>query len=670
MYKESELKKENLVDLSLLYRRTRSIAQAYASNNLVLMLGSGVSKYYSSAMPTWMQLLDSILTEVEFANNDHRDEIISLIKKGKYTVASEALKKNAISENIDADRYIDNVAKEILKTKQSITNFDEKLHLALIDLRVPIVTTNFDNVLEDIVGRYHCEKLFKPIFTYENGAACTSILDPTQPYKTFIFKIHGSLETNSKLILDESDYLDLYFRKKWPEALRLLRHIMGTKMVIFLGYSMQDPEVMLLLREATRYTSSFQHLALIKKSNLTPAEVDSLKVNYKVDPILYHEHSELPLIAHEIKSICKMLYAPIWFGEKKKNLGVVLKEFAEKNHLDLESAIVFGSFARYGFDSSMASDIDVLILTSFYAMPHHTRIDPRDKDKKTLDITVMSMQRFTELLSIGDPFVSSIFQTGFSFIDIKGRYKLLSRGFEPRYDIDLLYQHLLKRYRYRWIQVLSGVTKENRVLISFVYQWLMSLMQLGLLCMDYRVNTTVDAGLLGNSRFLIHEFAKRCHKTELENYLLGSIFTTKKFMKSAYIPENIFLEICSKLNDTIKNAKLRKVIFESSINPETNVDEIKKCYINLKVALSGIWQGLEVIHLGYGSTNVEDEINQSINTISYSAYDGAFFVKLYDAIKSKEPIDRNKLMVILEKFFETWVNEKDNHIGKLLECKI
>jgi hypothetical protein len=97
--------------------------------------------------------------------------------------------------------------------------------------------------------------------------------------------LHGSAKKGD-LILDEGDYADLYFRGRWPRAIALLQHLLATKMVIFVGFSLSDPEIMPLLREATRYASSYQHLAFLKESDVAKIAREVLRFHYRVDPVL------------------------------------------------------------------------------------------------------------------------------------------------------------------------------------------------------------------------------------------------------------------------------------------------------------------------------------------------------------------------------------------------
>src|SRR4030095_15943771 len=91
------------VDFSALYQRSEAISHAYKSGNLVFFLGSGASKAYAKAMPSWNELLTVLLSEVQIPEESQKAEIVRLIKEQKYLLAAEALKRFAVLGGSDKD---------------------------------------------------------------------------------------------------------------------------------------------------------------------------------------------------------------------------------------------------------------------------------------------------------------------------------------------------------------------------------------------------------------------------------------------------------------------------------------------------------------------------------------------------------------------------------------
>ncbi|MCE5359427.1 MAG: SIR2 family protein [Acidithiobacillus sp.] len=98
-----------------------------------------------------------------------------------------------------------------------------------------IVTTNYDKLLEQAtdngyrVHPYESETLARDI---RAGNPC-------------IIKLHGSLDNSSRIILTRSDYSRL--RVEGAHVLEVLQALFLTRTAFFVGYSMGDPDVQLLL---------------------------------------------------------------------------------------------------------------------------------------------------------------------------------------------------------------------------------------------------------------------------------------------------------------------------------------------------------------------------------------------------------------------------------------
>ena len=178
----------------------------------------------------------------------------------------------------DRDAAIDRKVSSILERND--TGGEPMLHLAILDFETPIVTTNYDTILEKVLRQHNLDSRV-PVFTFEDDEQIGARLDPTEVERQYVFKLHGSTN-DGRLILDEADYTGLYFHTHWPRALALLQHIFATKMVIFVGFSLSDPEIMPLLREATRFSSSYQHLAFLNARDVTKIECEVLRTYYRV----------------------------------------------------------------------------------------------------------------------------------------------------------------------------------------------------------------------------------------------------------------------------------------------------------------------------------------------------------------------------------------------------
>lgn len=436
---------------------------------------------------------------------EDRDEINKLVKAGKYLLAAEAIKRFAKVDRDSRDEAVDREVSSILD-QQAMTDGTPILQMAVLDFQAPIITTNFDTILEYTLRSVDLDTAY-PVFTYEDQREITQRLDPTEDHSRYIFKLHGSIRKGG-LILDEGDYANIYFHERWPVALALLRHILATKMVVFIGFSLSDPEIMPILREATRYAGSYQHIAFLKDTDISRIEQDTLRSYYSVEPILYQQHSELPLFVMEMRNFNPREELTLKLQSKRKDLLTTLTDIILNHNLDDDaSIIVFGSCVKYGDLASKSADLDILVIYPRATdLKKITTPDVIPLVGRRLDITVVTRFAFEDLLAQGDAFASSVLVTGCPISDPYGFFGILARGFRPDYDVLDVRGNALERCRMRWLRLCAlQVSGDHADLRRACLQWTLSFMQLVIIRRKTPTNL-LGTSLLGNARYVIHEF--------------------------------------------------------------------------------------------------------------------------------------------------------------------
>ena len=508
-----------LVDFSELYRRADAISHAHQSNNLVFFLGSGASKAYAKWMPTWENLLDSLRKKLKFRDTQSRKEIEKLISDGRYTLAAEAIREYVETRESNRHRAVDTAVGELLKQRlrRDVNSHDLSLHLAILDFAVPIFTTNFDTIIEDLINKLGLTEY--PRYTYEDERDASNLLDPTKKYEKYVFKLHGSIHKSQKLILDEEDYAKFYFHSKWPTSLQLLRHILATKMVVFIGFSLSDPELMLILREATRHTSSYQHIAFLHELQVTPIEKNVMKEMYKVDPILYMNHAQLPLIVLEMRTFSPRETIALHLQPELPKLKLLISEIKTKSRIPEESSsILFGSYAKYGDLAEPKSDIDVLFLTPSQISQPESISEHLGRE---IDVTTMARSKFEGYLRNGDPFASNVLITGCALEDPEDYFGLLARGFRWKYTYDSVLKNIENRYMLRWLRLCSfeNADQDERAYLQVCNEWSITLMQWFILRDDYPLTSLLPISLLGNAIYTIERFSALSNNVDEEFFL-------------------------------------------------------------------------------------------------------------------------------------------------------
>jgi hypothetical protein len=204
----------------------KDLAAAIEARQAILFAGAGISM--SVGLPSWRDLIAHMCQELGIDD----DEIVAKNGTGYQTLAEYyRLSRGSIGPLRSwMDRHWA-VSPELVR--------GSRLHDLIVELDFPIIyTTNYDRNLE-VAYELH-ERPFVKIanakdFTFATGT------------HTQIVKFHGDFEDDRSLVLTESDYFDrLSFDS--PLDVKLRADALG-RTVLFIGYSMTDPNIRLLLHK-------------------------------------------------------------------------------------------------------------------------------------------------------------------------------------------------------------------------------------------------------------------------------------------------------------------------------------------------------------------------------------------------------------------------------------
>src|SRR4051812_44696259 len=176
-------------------------------------------------LPSWDRLIDHLLEELGM----DRSAIEGM--NGGYQMLAEfyRLKKgNIASLRSWLDRNWEVSSERVLRSP---------LHRLIVDLNFPIIyTTNYDRNLE-VAFDIHRQP-------YTKIANARDIAEATDGI-TQIVKYHGDFDDEASLVLTETDFLDrLSFDS--PLDIKFRSDALG-RTILFIGYSMSDPNIRLLL---------------------------------------------------------------------------------------------------------------------------------------------------------------------------------------------------------------------------------------------------------------------------------------------------------------------------------------------------------------------------------------------------------------------------------------
>lgn len=268
-------------DAELLGRWPQVVLDQAASKSLVLVLGAGVSKNAVNGAgdtpPTWPTLLEQLTGA--FAPQGHKTYARKLVKQGRLLEAAELLRGLAIEQGKEQDfleHIIRSVDGPIADPFRPAT-----IHNAILDLTpLTIITTNYDRVLERAAGTG---------FSYLN-AESDEIGRSVRVGRPIVIQMHGVVTEPQSLVLGRSDYTTV--RRSGAHALEVVEALFTTRTALFVGYSLSDPDMQLLLENVLGGREGpGSHYILSPK--LRPHEAQLLRYCYGLAPIQYHDTSEV-----------------------------------------------------------------------------------------------------------------------------------------------------------------------------------------------------------------------------------------------------------------------------------------------------------------------------------------------------------------------------------------
>lgn len=199
----------------------RRIIEASQNNSLTFFVGAGVSTV--SGAPKWSDLIDAMCIELGRTpqNTYTSDEYLRIPQMYYYSINEDNQKYYSFINSCFEKDLVPNV-----------------IHKMLLSLNPSsFITTNFDELLEE--AAIQGAQGFKSI-------ACDTEI-PLINGDRFILKLHGDLR-HENIVLKEEDYLNYSENFKLTET--VLKSIFSMNTVVFIGYSLNDYNIKLILNWA------------------------------------------------------------------------------------------------------------------------------------------------------------------------------------------------------------------------------------------------------------------------------------------------------------------------------------------------------------------------------------------------------------------------------------
>lgn len=352
----SELNRRTFRELSELLR---------TGGSTLALVGAGTSA--RMGCPTWGQLLNELDALVEQHNPQPPKLRANRQKQGDMLWRAEEYRRL-----LSADDYHSFLEDAFDDTGKPL---DTALR-TLVELPFRhVLTTNYDELLE----RAHLEVTDKPaaLIEWNDSRKLRELFvrlgDPA--YTRRYVHLHGLASKPETVVLTDSDYMERYSRSM--DAHRRLFALFATQQVVFIGFSLNDPELGALLREmqASMGPGPARHFALLalREDESDTLERRRLKEKYGVEALFYPhtpDHSRLGDLLKALKE-GRGDYGTLWEDWVEPGVGVAHltddEQRGPSGHDVLETFAL--SFAESGSARAAPSP-----------EPSHT-LDPEDPQK-------------------------------------------------------------------------------------------------------------------------------------------------------------------------------------------------------------------------------------------------------------------------------------------------
>jgi hypothetical protein len=257
-----------------------ALVRELADRRVLLFVGAGISKAAAPASPKWSDLLTSLSTKLK--------------KKADQILVSQLIRQNAL---LDAAQIIsDGVGRADINAElranfqPNPTPHHELYNFMLaLDLKT-VVTTNYDEFLEKNFEHYSGGNAAYSVSRYTSADLLEHLRSPSR----LIVKMHGCISEPGKIVLDRSSYFTA--KQQNRGFFDVLSALFTVNTVLFLGYSLGDPDMQIILENIHSASSSGHgHYSLLPKQRHRSL-VGALRNSYNITCIEYPEgaHENVP----------------------------------------------------------------------------------------------------------------------------------------------------------------------------------------------------------------------------------------------------------------------------------------------------------------------------------------------------------------------------------------
>lgn len=253
----------------------KALITELASRRCIIFIGSGASAGCLSqdgtiSPPIWSEFLNSLIDLM--VDTTDLPIIQDFIQKEKFLEAAEIIKKNISPADFSA------FIRESFVTPRFKPS---KMHEAILEIDPKIViTTNYDDVYDTFCRTGAAHEGYN-ISKYYDSHIISDLRSPVR----LIIKAHGCISDASQIVLTKSEYFRA--RQLFSSFYKVLDSLFLTYTILFLGYSLTDPDIQLVLENVNIAASSSHPHYFVTGNNINPAIKHANKKAYNIEFIEY-----------------------------------------------------------------------------------------------------------------------------------------------------------------------------------------------------------------------------------------------------------------------------------------------------------------------------------------------------------------------------------------------
>ncbi|MFD2170558.1 SIR2 family NAD-dependent protein deacylase [Tumebacillus lipolyticus] len=259
------------------FKWPESLVTEIAERRCIIVLGAGASASSTNELGNrpkdWSKFLRVAIRKM----NDSQAQLlaIELCDKGLFLDAAQI-----IHDHIDPGDF-DQVIQQEFNPNIAFQPSDLHRNILSLDPKI-VITTNYDKIYESLCNLDGAGASFNTLYYYSSN-----LLSEIRSKKRLIIKAHGCVNDSDKIVLTRKSYFDA--KNDYPSFYKILDSLFLINTVLFIGCSMSDPDINLLLEGVNISAKSSRSHYAISGDGRPISIKNAIKTTYNLELLEYPE---------------------------------------------------------------------------------------------------------------------------------------------------------------------------------------------------------------------------------------------------------------------------------------------------------------------------------------------------------------------------------------------